>query len=128
MLAKRLLMSLSFFMFLIGMHSAYAQSLRELRDEGICNTGWIAGNAYGTAIWPQLRPYVGRDGEFYNGFIRIRAPEEDDLDDQLVASMNISLYNECRENGANAPLNGDEIQSRAIRNNQIVDALNAQLP
>jgi len=128
MARKRFNVTLCIAVILFGTHSAWAQSVADLRDEGICNTGWIAGNAYGTAIWSQLRPYVGENGEFYNGFIRIRAPSEDGLEGRLVASMNINLYNECRERGSNMPFNGEEIESRAIRNNQIIDELNARLP
>jgi hypothetical protein len=91
--------------------------LRQLRDEGIDNIGWIAGNTRGQAIWPQVEPYVGRDGEYYNAFIRLTTHE---ADPQTVASMNVGRYRDAVERGQAMPFSESEALSRTRRTVQIV--------
>ncbi len=96
---------------------ATAQSLEKLRDQGIRNVGWVAGNTQGHPIWPQMRPFVGEGGEYYNAFVRIATCG---LDDETVAFMNVRLYNEWVEKGRLFPFNEAESMRRTQRSIQIV--------
>lgn len=92
--------------------SAAATDMAELRDEAICNIGWVAGNAYGHPIWPQVRDFVGEGGTYYDAFVRLRAPGESD---ELAASANVALYQECRERGQGLAFNERASISRIQR-------------
>lgn len=89
-----------------------SHQIADLRDEGICNVGWLAGNSYGHPIWPQVRGFVGEGGEYYNAFVLVRAPHESE---RVAAQANVRLYNQCRERGENAPFNERESISRIQR-------------
>ena len=96
----------------------------ELRDEGICNIGWVAGNSYGHPIWPQIRDFVGEGGTYYDAFVRIRAPGENA---EQAAYSNVALYNECREQGRqqnfNEGLSINKIQRAIDISNELTNML-----
>lgn len=94
--------------------------IAELRDEGICNIGWVAGNAYGHPIWPQVREFVDTGGTYYNAFVLLRAPGERDT---VAASANVALYRECRERGGQQNFNEAASISRIQRAIDIVAEL-----
>ena len=104
--------------------TAQAQSFAELRNEGICNIGWVAGNAHGHPIWPDVRPYVGEGGEYYDAFLRLLAPGETP---EVQAHLNVRLYNECRSQGGQHVFNEAEGMSRIVRSNDIVNELLGRL-
>ena len=103
---------------------AKSEPIADLRDEGICNIGWIAGNARGHAIWPELRPYVGEGGEYYDGLVRLRAPGETD---EVAAYGNVALYDRCSDQGASYPYNEQESMDRVVRLLQIIDELTIEM-
>lgn len=84
----------------------------DLRDEAIQNIGWLAGNARGHPIWPQVEPFVGEGGQYYDAFLRISSGR---YSDELEASMNVQLYRQWRERGAALPFNERDSTSRIQR-------------
>ncbi len=98
---------------------------RQLRDEGIENIGWVAGNSYGHPVWPEVKGYVGKDGDYYNLFVRL-APKGSDHETE--AFHNVSLYNKSFEEGQKQPFNEHESTLRTQRILQIVEELKALLP
>lgn len=101
-----------------------AYRLRTLRDEAIANIGWVAGNAYGHLIWPELRPYIGRGGEYYDSFMRLAPPG---ADHQTEAALNVALYQKWFERGQAAPFNEPEGMRRLERLNALVGETTALL-
>jgi hypothetical protein len=73
---------------------------RQLRDQGIKNIGWVAGNAAGHPIWPQFEPFVGEGGNYYNAFIRLQPPGSND---KVEAYSNVALYREWVKTGEKSP-------------------------
>ena len=63
------------------------ERFRQLRDQGIKNIGWVAGNAAGRPIWPHVEPYVGKGGNYYNALIRLKTPEGNE---EVEAYSNVS--------------------------------------
>lgn len=96
----------------------------ELRDEAIRNIGWVAGNARGQAIWPEVRPHVGRDGEYYEAFVSLSSGR---ADDETEAMMNVSLYNDWVERGEERPFSPAEAMSRIERVQQIAAEMTREL-
>jgi hypothetical protein len=103
--------------FLLAGPPSHAQDIAELRNEGICNIGWAAGNAYGHPVWPQVKPHIGRGGTYYDAFVRLKAPGEDDY---VAANMNLARYKECWERGERLPFNEAEGIARIQRAIDIV--------
>jgi hypothetical protein len=89
-----------------------AGALVALRDEGIKAVGWIAGNTSGHPIWPEVRPFVGEGGEYYEFFLTL-APSEANKSGH--AAHNVSLYAEWVEIGERAPYDEHEALRRAER-------------
>lgn len=101
--------------------AVFAQSaLEKLRDEGISNIGWVAGNTYGHPIWPQMKPYVGKGGEYYNFFISLGAQT---ANQEAQAYANIQRYNEWFDRGQSIPFNEPEAMRRAQRSVEIVSEI-----
>lgn len=71
-----------------------------LRDQGIQNIGWVAGNASDNAIWPQVEPYVGKSGTLYKAFLFAVSPGADETAEVI---SNVDLYNVWLEKGEQAP-------------------------
>ncbi len=99
---------------------AQDEELRSLRDEAIKNIGWVAGNSYGHPIWPEIKPFVGKGGSYYEFYLRL-APKNSDH--AAEAFYNVSLYEEWFEIGSKQPFNENEGLSRIQRVMQIQDEL-----
>jgi hypothetical protein len=67
------------------------ERFRQLRDQGIKNIGWVAGNAAGHPIWPQVEPFVGKGGTYYNALVRLKTPG---ANEEVEAYSNVALYRE----------------------------------
>lgn len=95
-----------------------AQSDRfvDLRDEGIRNVGWVAGNARGHPVWPQLREFVEPGGSYHDGFVRLWSGRRSQASE---AAANVALYNEWVRRGENQPFNEREAMSRIQRMQEI---------
>jgi hypothetical protein len=96
------------------------ERFRQLRNQGIKNIGWVAGNAVGHPIWPQVEPYVGKGGNYYNALIRLRTPG---ANDEVEAYSNVALYREWVKIGEKTSFNEEECITRIQRTLQIVDEL-----
>ena len=81
---------------------AKAARFRDLRNEGIRNIGWVAGNSKGHPIWPEIKPYVTAGGEYYEFFMRLAPPGSDH---KVEAIMNVNLYRAALEDGQKLPFN-----------------------
>lgn len=97
----------------------------ELRNEGIQNVGWVAGNAKGHPIWPQVRGYVTPGGSYYTAFVHLSSGQ---LSDDAEALANVRLYNEWVERGSSVPFNEREGTSRIRRMIDIAEELKATFP
>lgn len=95
-------------------------NLRELRDEGLRNIGWVAGNAYGHPVWQDIKRYVGKGGSYYDLFTRL-APQGSNA--EAEAYQNVSLYRNWFEKGQDQPFNEKEAVLRIQRVHQIVEEL-----
>ena len=93
---------------------------RQLRDQGITNIGWVAGNAAGHPIWPQVEPFVGKGGNYYNAFVRLKPPGSNE---QVEAYSNVALYEEWVKTGESAPFNETDCVAKIQRVLQIADEL-----
>lgn len=93
---------------------------RQLRDQGIKNIGWVAGNAAGHPIWPELERYVGEDGNYYNAFIRLKPPGSND---EVEAYSNVALYREWVKTGEKSPFNETDCLAKMQRTLQILPEL-----
>lgn len=96
------------------------ERFRQLRDQGIKNIGWVAGNAAGHPIWPQVEPYVGKGGNYYNALVRLKTPGGNE---EVEAYSNVSLYREWVKIGEKSSFNENECISKIQRTLQIVDEL-----
>ena len=96
------------------------ERFRQLRNQSIKNIGWVAGNTAGHPIWPQVEPYVGKGGNYYNTLIRLKTPG---ANDEVEAYSNVALYREWVEIGEKASFNEKECMTRIQRTLQIVDEL-----
>jgi hypothetical protein len=101
------------------------ERVRELRDQGIKNIGWIAGNAAGNPIWPEIEQYVGKRGVYYEFFVRLRTPGGPS--DDVQAYSNVSLYNDWVKIGERVPYNEEECTARTQRTLQIIGELTKML-
>ncbi len=90
---------------LVSQASIEAGRFRELRDHAIRMLGWIAGNSYGHPVWPEMKPYVGRGGVYYDFFLRLSPPGLDRSAQEVEAFQNVSLYQEWFEKGQTRPFN-----------------------
>lgn len=97
----------------------------DLRDEGIQNVGWVAGNAKGHPIWPQVRDYVTSGGLYYVAFVHLSSGR---LPDDAEALANVRLYDAWVKRGASAPFNEKEGVSRIQRMIDIAEELKATFP
>ena len=79
--------------------SGKADRFRELRDHAIRMLGWVAGNTYGTPLWPEVKQNIGRGGVYYNFFVRLRPPGLKKRTLEAEAIHNIRLYLEWFEKG-----------------------------
>ena len=82
-----------------------ASLFRELRDQAIRMLGWVAGNTYAHPIWPEMKPYIGRGGEYYDFFLSLSPPGLDRSSQEVEAFQNVSLYQEWFERGQARPFN-----------------------
>ena len=102
------------------------QAYVELLDEALYNLGYVAGNAYGHAIWSEARQFVGIDGEYTMAFRQLGRPGVDDLG---AALRNRQRYEEGAEAGRATPFDENENLSRTQRVIQIMERdLPAVLP
>ncbi len=67
--------------------------------------GWVAGNSSGHPVWPEVRPYVGQGGEYYDFFVRLSPPGLDRSAQEAEAFHNVNLYREWFEKGQTRPFN-----------------------
>ncbi len=84
---------------------AQAPTLRRLRDEAIANIGWVAGNAYGHPIWPEVEPFIGPGGTYYEILLRTGIPGSDP---EIEVSLNVQRYREAFDRGKAATFNEAE--------------------
>ena len=92
---------------------AQAPTLRRLPDEAIANIGWVAGNAYGHPIWPEVEPFIGPGGTYYEILLRSGIPGSDP---EIEASLNREAF----DRGKAATFNEAEGASRLERVNEVV--------
>ena len=85
--------------------SGKAVRFRELRDQAIRMLGWVAGNSYAHPVWPEMKPYVGRGGEYYDFFLGLSPPGLDRSAQEAEAFHNVSLYQKWFEKGQTLPFN-----------------------
>ena len=104
---------------------ALAPGLRKLRDEAISNIGWVAGNAYGHPIWPEVEPFIGRGGTYYNTLLRTGIPGSDP---EIEAALNVQRYREAFDRGKAEAFKEAEGASRLQRVNDIVAEISKLLP
>ncbi len=92
--------------------AAWKTQFAALRDEGLQNIGWVAGNARGYSAWETVRPYVDEGGTYYNFFIRLGVPGEPQ---DIEAHHNLDLYAESVALGKHADHNESEEADRTKR-------------
>lgn len=93
---------------------------KDLRNQGIKNIGWVAGNTEKTPLWPQVESYVGRGGSYYDALLRLKASNEDS---DAAAMANVNLYTKWKGIGSEQPFNEAEAIRRIQRTIQITDQL-----
>jgi hypothetical protein len=93
---------------------------RQLRDQGIKNIGWVAGNAAGHPIWPEVEPFVGEGGNYYNAFVGMNTPGSNG---KVEAYSNVALYREWAKAGEKSPSNETDCLTKIQRTLQISDEL-----
>jgi hypothetical protein len=96
-----------------------AARFRELRDQGIRMLGWVAGNSYAHPIWPQVKPYVGRGGQYYDFLVGLSPPGLDRTMQEAEAFHNVRLYQEWFKNGQMRPFNEQDNMNKIKRILQI---------
>ena len=101
--------------------SGKARRFRELRDEAIRMLGWVAGNSYGHPVWPDVRPYVGRGGEYYDFFVSLSPPGLGSGAQEAEAFHNVSLYETWFEKGQTRPFNEPDNMNKIRRILQIAE-------
>lgn len=94
---------------------------RELRDQAIRMLGWVAGNSYAHPVWPEMKPYVGRGGEYYDFFLRLSPPGLDRSAQEAEAFHNVSLYQKWFEKGQTRPFNEEDNVNKITRILQIAE-------
>ena len=99
--------------------SVKADRFRELRDHAIRMLGWVAGNTYGTPLWPEVEQNIGRDGVYYDFFVRLAPPGLNSSTQQLEAFKNVSLYQEWFDKGQTRPFNEADNMNKLRRMMQI---------
>lgn len=104
---------------------ASRRKLANLRDEGIDTIGWIAGNSRGHTTWPQVQPYVGKDGQYYNFFISLKGA--DGAGDEVEALGNIQRYEGAVATGTSSPFSEAEEFDRTKRAVQILKQIETLL-
>jgi len=77
--------------------------------------GWVAGNSYGHPVWPQVEPYVSRDGQYYDYFVRLAPPGLSQREKEAEAFHNVNLYEEWFEKGQAQPFNEDDNVAKVAR-------------
>jgi hypothetical protein len=96
------------------------ERFRQLRNQGIKNIGWVAGNAAGHPIWPQVEPFVGKGGNYYNALVGLKTPG---AKEEVEAYSNVALYREWVKIGEKTSFNEKECITKIQRTLQIVDEL-----
>lgn len=98
--------------------------LGALRDEGIDNIGWVAGNAYGRPIWAQVKPYVGEDGSYYRVLISLSTQGPNSAGEAMA---NIDRYKSAVKLGRSQRYDEADMLRRVERTNQIAKEISALL-
>ena len=101
---------------------AEARMMR-LRDEAITNVGWVAGNAYGHPIWPQIEGYVGKGGEYYDFFMRLAPSGLTDIEQQVQYAANLRRYEAGRKQGSSQSFSEAAASARIQRVLDIIEEL-----
>ncbi len=101
--------------------SGKAGRFRELRDQAIRMLGWVAGNSYAHPVWPEMNPYVGRGGEYYDFFLGLSPPGLDRSAQEAEAFHNVSLYQKWFEKGQTLPFNEADNVNKIKRILQIAE-------
>ena len=101
--------------------SRKAGRFRELRDQAIRMLGWVAGNSYAHPVWPEVKPYVGRGGDYYDFFVRLSPPGLDRSAQEAEAFHNVSLYQKWFEKGQTLPFNEADNVNKIRRILQIAE-------
>lgn len=116
---------LTLFLVSISVYAYDSEEFKNLRDQGIKNIGWVAGNTEKTPLWPQLKPYVGQGGNYYDAFVRLKAPNE--KDEAAAAMSNVGLYRKWKKIGAEQPFNEAEAMMRIQRTIQLSEEIEQML-
>lgn len=103
--------------------SGKAGRFRELRNQAISMLGWVAGNSYAHPIWPEMKPYIGRGGEYYDFFLRLTPPGLDRGALEAEAFQNVSLYRKWFDSGQSRPFDEADKGVMALANNGCAIAL-----
>ena len=111
---------LALFVVSLSVYAYDPEEFKDLRDQGIKNIGWVAGNVEKTQLWPQIKPYVGKGGNYYESFLRLKAPNEKD---EAAAIGNVNLYRKWKKIGAEQPFSEAEAMSRIQRTIQISEEI-----
>lgn len=104
-----------------GFGGAKAARFRRLRDDGIDLVGWVAGNSYNHPIWPQLKPYVGRGGQYYDFFVSLAPPGLSKDAQQAEALGNVRRYQKSFERGKTRSFNERDNNNKTKRMLQIAE-------
>ena len=96
-----------------------AARFRRLRNDAIRMLGRIAGNSYEHPIWPEVKPYVARGGQYYDFFLRLAPPGLSRSEQEAEAFANVRLYQEWFEKGRAQPFNESDNINKIRRIQQI---------
>lgn len=98
----------------------WSRNFTDLRDEGIADIGWVAGNARGHPIWPDVKMHFGEEGDVYDRLMMLGTPGQTQT---ISAGLNVALYDRSVEQGAAAYYDEAEETRRAVRVSQIFKEL-----
>lgn len=99
--------------------AALEHQFTDLRDEALADVGFVAGNAKGHAIWPQVRDYVDEDGQYTKFYESLATPREQQSDAEGQALLNIQTYEAGVGKGSAAAYDPSDDTDRAQRIVQI---------
>ncbi len=88
-------------------------------NDAIRMLGRIAGNSYEHPIWPEVKPYVARGGQYYDFFLRLAPPGLSRSEQEAEAFANVRLYQEWFEKGRAQPFNESDNINKIRRIQQI---------
>jgi hypothetical protein len=83
--------------------------------------GWVAGNSSGHPVWPDVKPYVGRNSQYYNFFLRLSPPGLTKSEQESEAYHNVALYREWFEKGKKRPFNESDNVNKIKRMYQFAE-------